>query len=380
MSESELLASQWRILKEGEQELIDEVEKHKRKLNSLMEELATKKELLQRNIPELREAVETHKDAISSRCRFLERRRLAGTHRGEKKEFARMLRNQKKQLVRLQNSNAPEEILERSKRMIFEIEAPINELEVLYHWMEVEDRKRQQAAQQILDDKLDRIGAIEEHYRQTKQYLQEAVCESEQRRKQFRSERVQWAAKTRTHLEWILKNEPLYKEDAVCQYRENFPADNLSNLFPPTSAPVQATYRVGDKKRHAQPSFCPSPVAEAVPVARMQAWKFWVTFNPDEVGRELPQEKHKFLSILQSVLAREDYHDIKPGIVYDKLRAVSKMTLQQRQKIKTIRDSEPLGWKILKVGRGHRLFLLIDEEGRHIRFIPRQRKKSYLRR
>src|SRR3989344_8174424 len=95
MSESELLASQWRILKEGEQELIDEVEKHKRKLNSLMEELATKKELLQRNIPELREAVETHKDAISSRCRFLERRRLAGTHRGEKKEFARMLRNQK---------------------------------------------------------------------------------------------------------------------------------------------------------------------------------------------------------------------------------------------------------------------------------------------
>lgn len=381
MNATELFASEWQSLNEKRQQLVSEVGQLKRKLNSLtteleMSQLFEEKVQLRKKVPGLRDRVKFHKNESQHRQGFLERLRLALTDKQIQQELATQLKNRRNRLARLKKLAAPNVVLENAKRMVFEIEAPIKEVEKLYRQIDAEEEQMQQVTQRVLDETLTRIATIDEYYQKTRQYLEGAISKAEQNRRQCRINEIEWATQSRNHLEWMLKHEPSYKDDVFRRYKERFKTDSLTDLFPPILTPTPIIQKTNGKKRRSCASPL-SPVVAEVVSAAPQPWRFWVTFNTNDLGQELPQERDQFLSTLQSALGKANYYSLGVGLVYDKLMKVSRMSMQQRQEMNKVVEAEPLGWKILRAGKKHRLFLLIDEEGRHIRFLPCQRKKSY---
>jgi hypothetical protein len=267
-------------------------------------------------------------------------------------------------------------VIVSEERMVFELEAPIEEVEELYRSMSDESQREQGERQCALDAVNESIKGLEEHYRQVKHCLEDAIRDAERKMQEHHAEQVEWATQSRSHLEWTLKYVPSYKDEAVRRYKVRFPEDDLADLLPP--APVQNHDRGGNSKRRRNRSRIVSAPAEEVVITPLPAWRFWVTFNAQEPGQELSSQKEQFLACLQTVLEKEAYLDLSAIKVYHQLMVVTKMKTAQRQQIKKVMvDRELLGWKIVRAGREHRLFLLVDEENRHVRFLPRRRKMSY---
>jgi hypothetical protein len=381
MIATELFASEWRILQEKRQQLVSDSEELKRRLISVtsepeMKKLLEEKDRIKKEIPEIRKEIERHGMVILGRQNFLDRRRKAVTDKRLQKEFTERLRTYQQRLPKLEKLDAPRAILENERRMIFELEAPIEEVEKSFRKSNAEEEQKQKEAERVLNDALARIAMIRDHYRQTVKSLEVAIRETEQRRQQYCAEEIEWGTQSRVHLEWMLKNQSSYKDDLIRRYKVRFPTDNLLDLFPPLPISTPIASKSNGKKRRSKPLASLSPVAEDIPVTH-QAWRFWVTFNANDTGQELSVEKDSFLGILQSALDKATYFSLDVRLAYDKLLAVTKMSKQQRQEMNKIVRGELLGWKILRLGKKHRFFLLIDEDKRHIRFLPRQRKKSY---
>ncbi len=380
MNTAELFASEWQSLREQRQQLLNEADQLKRRLNNHPAEpsigqLLEEKNQLKKKAVELKNEVEIYKSAIQGRLYALERRRRAVTDKRILQELATILENSRKRLRSYIKSGNLGFLLENQRRMIWEIEAPIAEVQIFYQQENAEEEQKQQAAQRVLDETLEHIAAIEEHYCQTKKCLEEAVRETERRRQQLHEDSLQWATQDRDHLQWTLDHEPSYRDDVIHSYRTKFPLDTLADLLPPpTPRPVQVQNlpKARRKKNRSSPPATPKTTS-----SEPQSWRFFVTFNADDPGSELPQEHDQFLSNLKSALHKAAYHNLDVQLVYDKLLAVTHMSTQQRQEMNKVVDIEPLGWKILRVGMKHRLFLSIDEDRCVIRFLPRPRKKSY---
>lgn len=381
MDTVELFASQWQSFKQKWQQIVCEAEKLRRKLNFLtveptIKELLERKEKLKKKVPKLKKEVEMHEGNISRKFYALKYRQEAMTSRKTQQELAEKLKKGKNRLAHLERSGASETIIGNEREMIWELEGPINEVEEFYKEKNKNDEQKLKAAQQVLDETLAYITAIEEYYRQTKKYLKEEVRKMERMRDQCRVDGLEWATQSRDHLEWMLEHEPSYKEAVVSRYKTRFPADNLSDLFGPVSVSSSAPPKANNKRRRSKPNCsCPS-VAKTVPII-LQPWRFWVTFNPNNPGQELPQEKSQFLEMLQSILNQLPCQNLNAGLVLNKLILVCKMSIPQRHKIKQVREGKFLGWKILRAGGEYRLFLMINEKERYVRFFPCQRKKSY---
>jgi hypothetical protein len=89
----------------------------------------------------------------------------------------------------------------------------------LYQRMDEEEEEELQKAQQVFDEALNRIATIEDHYRQSRHCLEQALKEAEQKRSQCRAEEVEWGTQSRVHLEWMLEHEPSYKDYVVRRYK-----------------------------------------------------------------------------------------------------------------------------------------------------------------
>ncbi len=141
-------------------------------------------------------------------------------------------------------------------------------------------------------------------------------------------------------------------------------------------ASTPALEHVSGRKRRRHPKSHQEPPPEFAQGA-LSPWKFWVTFSTNDLGQKLPQERGEFLKTLQVALDSVGYRNLDPALVYDKLCLFGQLSLQQRQSRKEVSHTEPIGRKILRVGRQHRLFLSIDEESRQMRFLPCPRKEAY---
>ncbi|HLC49579.1 MAG TPA: hypothetical protein VJI96_04325 [Candidatus Andersenbacteria bacterium] len=380
MDSAESFAIEWNRLQEKRQQLASEADQLKRKSNSLtedptMKQLLKEKSNLKKGIPQLNMEVKVHKVTIEGNYLALEKLRRAATDETLQQEYAIRLKNRRDRLIRLQENNAPATIVENEKRMIFEIEGPIDQVEELYQQMNAVEEQKQLAAQRELEETLERIWSIEEHYLQTKNCLEVAIRDLEQKRIGCRAEEIEWATQTRSHLDWMLEHEPSYKDDVIRRYRARFPSDNLPIIVSrSTSTPVQVQNRPKIRqKRNGLPISAPPEVASPI----VKTWRLFVTFNAGEQGTELPQEQKLFLSSLQSILHRAAYHNLDVRLAHNKLMVVTRMTTQQRQKMQRVVEAELPGWKILRLGKKHLLFLLIDESERHIRFLPCPRKNSH---
>src|SRR3989344_3320546 len=381
MDTAEQFSLQWKKLMEERQQIVDEADQLKQKLGSLtveptMRQLIEEKSMIKKKIPELNEKIKMHRNNIEGRTSFLEYRHSAMSDKLIRQKFIARVNQSRGRLERLKKLGAPEVIMQNEEMLIWKRTAPIAEVEQTFRQQNIEEEQKQQEIQHILDETLSRIATIEKHYRQTKHSLEDAIRETERKRFQCRAEEINWATQSRSHLEWMLEHQPSYRDEILGRYKMRFPADNLSDLFPPIPTSTREVKRVNTKKRHSRSCAPAALVVETTTVAP-QSWRFWVTFNANDPGQELPQAKDQFLQNLQSAIDKEAYHNLDVQLVYEKLLAVTKMSMQQRQEMHKLIGTEPMGWKILRAGKKHRLFLLIDEEMRHIRFLPRQRKKSY---
>ena len=379
---AEQFASEWQRLKEMREQLVRETDRLAKKRASLSQEpemlkLLQEKRELKKEVPDLNLDVRVHSCDIEGRRNNLEKRRRATTDERVQRELATKLKNHRNRLARLEELKVPEVILEKGRRLIFEVEGPIEDVETLYRQMDVESWQKQQQAQLTLEETLERISTIDGHYRSTKHCFEEAIREIQRMIEEHHAKEIEWATRSRGHLEWMLEHEPSRKDDIVRRYMTRFPADTLVDLFPPPPTPALTPQKPGGKKRHARPDVSPPLVAKK-PGADLSPWRFWVTFNANDEGQELSQEKEQFLADLRTAFEAVACSTSLVALVYDKLMAVAGMEVPQRQTIKKLAYGERLtGWKIIRVSRQYRLFLSVDEERRYIRFLPCQRKKAY---
>lgn len=380
MDHAEQFASEWQSLQEQRQQLIAEGDRLKRTLNNLPDEpsialLLEEMSQLKEKVKELEGKSDLHQGEIRHMQNILQRRRQAITDKHLQQELGIRLTNRRERLAELERVGAPKVIQENERRLIWEVEAPIAELEQRFREQIAEEERKRRVVAQVLQETLDRIAAIEGHYRQTKRQLREAIQETERRRQQLYEDSVQWAVQDRHHLQWTLEREASCRDDVIRRYRTKFPTDTLSDLLPsPTTQLVQARSFPKARRKRKDVALPATPPATALTA---KTWRFFITFNEEDQGDELSGEEALFLSDLQEVLRKAAYHSLNVQIVYNKLLAVTRMTVQQRQEMDKVVEAQPAGWKILRLGRKHRVFLSIDEDTCQVRFMPRLRKKSY---
>lgn len=376
--------AEWGQIRAKWQYAQDEGAQLKQRIASLTEEpemrslLKEKRELAKNELPYVLERVPFHKQDIEMRKYTLEmRRRALSDEKLQKRQDAR-LKARRERLTRLEELKAPQAIIANERRMVFELAEPIEAVEKCFAEMDAESELKREADQRLIEEIQQRIATINDLYRGTKRGLEEAIRANMQRMLECRKEEIEWATQSRDHLEWTMSREPSCKSDIVHRYRTRFPEDQLLDLFPPPPASPAPQKNGGKKrpKRQIRPS-APAPV-EATTVTMLPKWRFWIQFDAHDNGQELPQEREQFLTELRVVLDQRGYPSLSPRAVYDSLMAISEMEISQRHRIKRlIMDEEDLGWKIVRAGRDYRLFLLIDEERRYIRFMPRDRKTAY---
>ncbi|HLD70917.1 MAG TPA: hypothetical protein VI937_03480 [Negativicutes bacterium] len=147
----------------------------------------------------------------------------------------------------------------------------------------------------------------------------------------------------------------------------------LENLLSSPDSPAKNPRK---KKREPEPGVFSSDGQPASDTPG--TWKFWIVSSPADAGQELPGEEKQFLEVLQSALEKANYRSFDPVLVYRKLGLFCGISPKQRHAWrKKVIQGPFMGWKILRIGRKQRLFLLVDEENKSIRLIPFLRDQAY---
>jgi hypothetical protein len=378
MSVTDSFVAAWDALKQERQRLIDDVARIRSMLSNLrddrsMRQLLDEKDDLQRRLPDMRGAVEAIAFSGKSVHEALRDRRRALADPRLQAEIARRLQSRRDRLVQLESIRAPASIIARERELIFELEAPIPEVEALFERKQREEVEGQDAARVALDTALQRIASIEAHYRETKRCLEQELQAADARRLAHAGIMMEWATQSAAHLEWIIAQDPMRKSDMLRRFRQRFPDEDTS-AFQDQPMPLMAEKKPDACKRAPQPLSVPPQEAEPAPP---EPWTFSVTFRPDDAGKVLPATEQEFVQSLHDAVSNADYRGLDPKLAYEKLMAVAGMAKQHRQEIRKVTDGPWLGWKVLRVGKKHRLFLAVDEERRNIRFVPQRRKTAY---
>lgn len=384
MDQNEILASEWAALQQHRQELADQVARLRIKLINFSSDpeilpLLKQKSELKKKAEKLSLQVVFFTDFDDRFSHVVEMRRRSCSEK-QIKEYIGLWETQLFSRPALLVDTILKEVQEHIKGGGFSQEitpewmmsAPLEELEKAFErgLKELSEGKLQ------LREMLESIASIEENYRQSKKCLESAIKEVEKLESQRRSNLIEWATKDRAHVSWVIRHQPAYKEEVLSRYKALFPHESVLEFLPAAISSPSNNDGI-QKPRKRSRSGSGQPLVPIQENKEAKTWKMWVTLAANDVGTELPEDRKQFLAVLQSVLTRADYHSLNVGLVYDKLMALLRMSTQQRQQMDKVLEGNFEKWKILRLGKKHRIFLLIDEEKCHVRFIPQTRKKSY---
>jgi len=374
-------ASEWQTLQEEGRRLVMEAIQSQRKLDNMtqepdLRELLEQKSRLRKQTGLINGAITGSTENVGSV--LLECLCLCASDKKEKRFFLTVIKKSQRQLWAMERSGVPQHIIQGEKIIqefvLWAMDAPIDEVKRTFPQQQTRYEQQSLRIDIFLKEANQRIEAIDAHYNRVKACLEQRARET-QRLKEIQSlAMLNWATQDHAHLEWVIKNDPSRKTNALLLYQKRFPNDDVSELIPrlpPLPEPNFSRPKARHKNATAAMTETSKPDAKASP-----PWNFFVTFSADEQGQELTQDYDQFLVRLGAVLEKADYFNLDPKIVYNDLIAVTEMTLQQRQTIRKIRKAEPKKWKIRDIGE-HRLFLFIDEKNRQIRFIPCPRREAY---
>lgn len=285
---------------------------------------------------DLQQQLESARNKLASLERLIELRRQAMKNNTQALELAQRQQNRGQRLAKLRQQNTPGVIIQNEERMLWEVTAPITELET---YLRVTQETLSQISQEFSRAGSD-LAAKQELYRLGKKKVQQDIAAAGERLREVSQIAVP-------------------------------PVISATAIIPPTGAPVTESRR-RKKKRH-----CQIMPAHANGVAKEEtAWQFLFTEHENNNGIELSSEPEKFASELHEKLAKEMPARLAK-LVYKKLLKVTKLSIQQRQELNKLVDLEPVGGKKIKVSRQCRLFLGIDEASRKIRFMIMPHSVAY---
>lgn len=372
---------QWEELQKERQRMTSEIAELKGAARLLLDKQETRglfleRKQLEEQAHDLRYQIEFMKMSIERRVSHLSRRRKALTDKPLQREFAARADSSKERLERLIKLNAPQIILENERRLVWEIEADVADVESVFSQENMADEEKMREAKRLWEQARARIDEINGFYRKTKKSLEDAIGQGEQKLIEHRGREIELATESRGRLIWLLEAEPSYRTDAIRRYKARFPADN--SLGAEESEPASISINVRRKRRGRIPVVSPD-AAEPAADSTAHPWKFFVTFDQEDWGVELPKERNAFLQELTLVLSGKGRHSFDVELVYKKLCMVVEMSAVLRATIRQVVNADPQGWKIVDVGKKRRIFLDIDEHRRIIRFILVPRKEAYER-
>lgn len=376
-----ILAASWTELQEKRRRLLEETESLKCRLHNFeaepdIPELLAEWNRLEEDISRLQEQAAHHKHIIQEKQDVLKRRRLAQTDSRVRRTQNESITNRRICLAKLERLRAPEQIIRTQQKMIWELEAPIQDVEFAYEQICTVEYIKEKIIRRTVEVAQSHIHEIRTRYRDRKKTLKEALREAMKHKADYPEEEAAWALQSAAHFRWALAHGPMDREWIIRRYRERFPKDDVSDVCP-ALAITQQCMSCSSHSRKWRPSHSASNQNSKKPLDEAQPWRFWVTFKAEDPGRELPADQKQFVRDLQTLLERENYRNIDPQLTHERLLAITLMSRQERKRIKTVRKAKPRGWKIWRVTREHRLFLKIDEEQRTICFLPCPRKESY---
>jgi len=227
-----------------------------------------------------------------------------------------------------------------------------------------------------------RLNTLDDPYRKERKRLRRAVREISSQLDEHRLLEMQWLTMDRAHLNWALGQVELVHyngKDLIRQYVLRFPGEDVSDLLPSkTTVPEIGIGKSYRKKKH-KPRKTSLLPQETVPEPDSEdSWSFRIILKKDDLGKLLPTDKEEFKKELQAALVGTDCGGLNAGVAYDKLVLVSEMSKVERSRMKQVHYRDALaGWKSCRAGIKYRLFLLIDEDERCIRFLPKHRRRSF---
>lgn len=371
---------EWKDLLHYQRMLADECSHLERDLVRLastdeMQELFRDRDALRKKITELQAKLKDPRESsysderLRSQVRY---RRKAMTERVAGQECAQRLKKRKERLEHLKSLQAPDVILQKEQDLIFLLEAPIDELPLFYARKRAEELEGTSLIPHEIDSLQDRIEELDLRYRETKKDLERRIGELKVQRTAHANTMTAWTLQSKEHVRWILEHEPMRASECLRMFRGRHPHVDLTDVI---SIPAPSTRQTASHRR--QPKPLPPARKEGPPEIKSSTWSFAVVFDESDVPLDLPHEERAFVIRLQEIFHERDYRQLDPALVYSKLQVVACMTVQQRQEIRKITSEPLLGWKILRAGRKHRLFLRVDEARMCIAFLPHKRRTSY---
>lgn len=369
-----LFTFEWQALSEIRGKWTERITELKIKLRNLSTEpdfksLLREKESLRKRAATLQHDIKKQKEVINIMHQLIIDRKASLTNRTIKQQCDYTTNERRRCVAYLKRENAARERIEKHERLLWELEAPIEEVERVFDQKIPEEEQVLKTLEDAFEHALIRITEIKEAYTRARTQLQEEIGVMEARLPQLKMEELEWATQDIDHLHWALEQNVFNDRNRLIRhYQAKFPDQNVSGLLSRETAAVRPTHHLKGKRRRTRVNIEPSPDGAQIDLPPTpDAWRFFITFNPSQLGQELPNECKQFVENLTLILDKADYHSLNAWLVYEKLLLVTGMTVQQRQHLKLA--NKPHGWKMLNVSKDYVLFLWIDEKKWHIQFM-----------
>lgn len=216
-----------------------------------------------------------------------------------------------------------------------------------------EDEVKKNSLERSLSDTKNDIREVDNRYREVKRLLlEEKIREAEKELRTTNEEITRWDVKNGSR----------------------FTLSPVSSFALPRSK-----FSFGKRKRKNKRDLPVATSCDQNGHQRKKIWKFFIVFSENEQGEELSENKSEFTSCLKNILSEANYRGaVNTQLIYEKLTSLTEATPHQRRARKEIfRGNQFVGWKIINVGKKHRLFCDINEKNNCIRFFVVPRKEAY---
>ena len=323
----------------------------------VIQEMLLKRGRFEEMAKRLEEDISQINDKIKRKLEFLDLRRRALTDKKVRNGFSERLTKRKKVLAQFKSyKETPDSLILESERLVWEIEAPIAEVERVFNRCIEEEKSKEHGLKSCLEETLKSISKINDCFHNTKKSLKDLIFEMELERSQILAAKRDW-------------------QDS---YRAKLPNESLPGLASERNheTVVKGLPYAVRKKPECDSAVEPKSLLESAKI-QPKVWEFFLTFSENELGRQMPQDREQFLQILKIELRKVGYENIRCRRLYEGLMSVTNKSLQERLQMEEVFRSVPRNWKKLKGGKNHRVFLDIDEEKMQIRFWPCPRSKAY---
>lgn len=383
MEVSAVFTAQWQRLLEERNQIVNEAEKAKQQLAALLDDpsitqMMQQKDSLEKEVLALWEYAGDCKELLEKRTNMVRNCNTVLSGKATRKDlrgvFKRFLASVEKARKKAQFISRPEERFTNEMKQAADW-PPETILTYFTACVENEKEHIRRIEASITATKTE-IATIKENFRSTKNLVEQEVSHRESAVTAHRQAMLEWGSQDRQHLEWVFSHAPEYSQDVLYLYQQRFPAEDTSQFTSLHMATSEKRLPQRPRQRESEPEL-PQLVEDEG--GQNKPWEFFIARKLSDPGTKISIEKDSFLREMQPWL-RGDLSGLRVGALHERLSAIIKMSLQQRQTgLTKIIEEEFHGWQRIRIG-GYRIVILIEEKPHHITFVPfKKGNESYVK-